>query len=362
MVCNQPIQHGLMKVQFIPGRNMKKGVVLRKQQAHLKCCSHEIQETSARKSCTLCGQKIAKGTLTVAFTHPQNQASTFRSAHPSCVLQACSGGEVKKEKQRKPTMRMYVLPDQERRSLEIFDATFKQKLFDENLTLPKLRALWGVLDTPQLILAFYGHKETHSPTRFLSNFYVVDPYTVKVNDEEFTVTSSEQHLMLLKASLFEDASTLREIALSTTPKDAKRLGRRVKNFNLKIWQANILRIAELVVYTKFKHANCTDIKVNQSPIVVPLKDIFLHGFRDDTIFAEFAATDLVWGTGVSISSKTIENVPADWTGTNVLGWALTKTLHRLRQEQSQPKQTARTTRKRGPDSELIADNNKQRKE
>lgn len=151
--------------------------------------------------------------------------------------------------------------------------------------------------------------------------------------------------------LFNDTTKSQEIARATNPRDAKQLGRKVKNFNLRTWQANLLRIAELVVYTKFKTAYWLDVKVGQVPLSRSLKDTFLQHFREDTIFAEFVASDRVWGTGISMSCKTIHDIPAEWTGTNVLGWALMKTMHRLRREHDD---NTNTPRKRGAQPALVA--------
>ena len=46
-----------------------------------------------------------------------------------------------------------------------------------------------------------------------------------------TFTTAEQYMMYMKAQIFGDAETAQKIKDSSTPAEAKTLGRQVKNFN-----------------------------------------------------------------------------------------------------------------------------------
>lgn len=49
--------------------------------------------------------------------------------------------------------------------------------------------------------------------------------------ENATFTTAEQYMMYMKAQIFGDAETAQKIKESSTPAEAKTLGRQVKNFN-----------------------------------------------------------------------------------------------------------------------------------
>ena len=50
-------------------------------------------------------------------------------------------------------------------------------------------------------------------------------------------------------------------------------------------------------------------------------------------FAEMTANDIIWGTGID-KNDTRAGDTKEWTGCNVLGWALTETARMLFQQQS----------------------------
>lgn len=63
--------------------------------------------------------------------------------------------------------------------------------------------------------------------------------------------TTEQYMMYHKAVLFEDFNTAQQIMLATTPRKQKALGRQVKNFDGKQWDAHRERIVENGNWNKF---------------------------------------------------------------------------------------------------------------
>ena len=69
-----------------------------------------------------------------------------------------------------------------------------------------------------------------------SNWYPAK-IKVKIDEVDRIFNNSEQYFMYLKAKKFDDAETAKRILENgSNPKEAKRLGRLVKNFNNEMWE------------------------------------------------------------------------------------------------------------------------------
>lgn len=139
----------------------------------------------------------------------------------------------------------------------------------------------------------------------LSNFHQFP----KQESSEFT--SSEQAYMFTKASFFGDTEIATKILKSTTPKEAKKLGRKVQNFNQQAWD-----------FVK-THAmdNALRMKANHCPEFV---DFLLSTGND--ILIEASPFDRIWGIGFDE-----ENALANqekW-GQNLLGKCLMELREKL---------------------------------
>jgi ribA/ribD-fused uncharacterized protein len=86
---------------------------------------------------------------------------------------------------------------------------------------------------------------------FLSQWYNSPFYT----DDDSTVIyrTAEQYMMHQKAVLFDDHEVAAQILKTTAPKEQKSLGRQVRGFTQKVWEANRERIVEEGSYFKFKY-------------------------------------------------------------------------------------------------------------
>ena len=152
------------------------------------------------------------------------------------------------------------------------------------------------------VIPFYGHKVTSDITvSCLSNWY---PAQFDVNGVHYTCT--EQYMMAEKARLFEDNVTLNKILDAKEPREMKKLGRLVKNFDKDTWDKHKEEIMYTGVYNKFKS--------NKS-----LKEFLLS--TGDSILVEASPRDRIWGVGMGLSNPNVYD-PNLWRGRNLLGIAL----------------------------------------
>lgn len=145
-------------------------------------------------------------------------------------------------------------------------------------------------------------------TNYFSNFHrcrFVDPNT----NVEFSTT--EQAFMWYKARFFNDTvsrEALEEFGLH--PREAKNLGRLVKNYNETQWEC--VRFGYMVYVNYLKFTQNQDVKAK-------LID------TDDKILAEASPNDLIWGIGLAENEEDyVLSDITNWTGRNLLGRALMK--------------------------------------
>lgn len=134
--------------------------------------------------------------------------------------------------------------------------------------------------------------------------------------DKIEYNSCEQYMMHQKALLFGDEDIAEQIMQETNPKEQKKFGRMIKNFDKSIWDKNCLAI----VY----EGNLAKFRQNSE-----LKEEMLNtGTR---IFVEASPLDTIWGIGMAEESLGIDD-PSYWQGLNLLGQALTLVKNQLRNE------------------------------
>ena len=138
-----------------------------------------------------------------------------------------------------------------------------------------------------------------------SNFY---PCKIVHHGHEFK--SSEQLFMYCKATFFGDDDTVKEILKAKTPKEAKRLGRQVKDFNDEAWAEVREMMMYTAVYQKFKQNEDLKRYLTNRLMV----------FRE---FVEGSPADRIWGVGIKWDDPRIED-KENWKGLNLLGKVLNK--------------------------------------
>jgi len=153
-------------------------------------------------------------------------------------------------------------------------------------------------------LFFWGHQPAINGTITKSCFsqWYVSPFSIK--DEYYT--TAEHWMMASKARLFKDDETLSKILKSSTPNEAKALGRKVRNFDEVLWKENARRLVTEGNVAKF----------GQNP---ELKAFLLS--TGDAVLVEASPYDRIWGIGLKATDERAKH-PATWQGQNLLGFAL----------------------------------------
>ena len=118
---------------------------------------------------------------------------------------------------------------------------------------------------------------------------------------------AEQYMMAKKALLFNDKESYINIMEAEHPRDQQKIGRKIKNFNQKIWDANCQSIVYQGNYFKFSQNK-------------ELLDILLS--TGDTTLVEASSYDKIWGVGISENVALILD-KKNWKGQNLLGYILT---------------------------------------
>lgn len=129
------------------------------------------------------------------------------------------------------------------------------------------------------------------------------PAKFTVNGIEYSC--AEQFMMAEKARLF-DPTVVPKIMASNSPREQKRLGRIVQNYNEQVWQTNRFNIVCQGSYAKFSQND-------------DLKSILLA--TGDDILVEASPYDKIWGVGLPIKHPDLQD-PTKWKGLNLLGQAL----------------------------------------
>lgn len=118
--------------------------------------------------------------------------------------------------------------------------------------------------------------------------------------------TAEHFMMAQKALLFEDHETFHEILVASTPKEAKRLGRTIKNFDSETWKKE----RSFIVL----RGNLAKFGQNEQ-----LEEYLLDTL--DYILVEASPYDSIWGVGLAEEDTRIQDVK-NWKGLNLLGFAL----------------------------------------
>lgn len=101
--------------------------------------------------------------------------------------------------------------------------------------------------------SIFFFREHEHPYGFLSQWFDA-PFTAPAPDstaEHVTFSTTEQYMMYQKAILFKDTGVADQIMLATTPKEHKRLGRKVENFDGHTWDVHREQIVEEGNWHKF---------------------------------------------------------------------------------------------------------------
>lgn len=178
-----------------------------------------------------------------------------------------------------------------------------------SLEKPKRKLRKGGEREPEPIL-FFGADESKGQYRNLSND---SAHPIDIDGEKFPTV--EHYFQAMKAKEFKDDEIYNKIVKSKTPKAAKALGMKVKNFITEVWDDKRDQIMSKGIHSKF----------SQHP---ELRHELLE--TGDKIIGEANPRDTYWGIGTSMDSDKAK-VPSKWRGQNKLG----KMLMELRTQYTQ---------------------------
>lgn len=128
---------------------------------------------------------------------------------------------------------------------------------------------------------------------------------------------AEQFMMAAKAVIMGDNETADKIIAEKNPAKHKDLGRQIKNFDSELWNKHKFMIVFFGNYFKFSQNG-------------PLRE-FLLSFPKETIFAEAAPWDKIWGIGLGPDDPRALDI-MQWQGENLLGEAIGLTHYALRND------------------------------
>ncbi|MBX2842695.1 MAG: NADAR family protein [Flammeovirgaceae bacterium] len=161
-------------------------------------------------------------------------------------------------------------------------------------------------------LFFWGYRPSKDGQVSKSCFSQWWEEAFEVNNIKYK--TAEHWMMAKKAELFQDLKIFEQIIQSQTPGEAKKLGRKVKNFDEQVWLGKRYDIVKEGNLYKFsQHASLKSFLIN----------------TNDRVLVEASPVDSIWGIGLSKESKEIEN-PHTWRGLNLLGFALMEVRDLLR--------------------------------
>ncbi len=165
---------------------------------------------------------------------------------------------------------------------------------------------------------FWGHqpsKDGKVGKSCLSQWWMEDFY-----DWEQNYLYMEQYMMAAKAELFQDEEIKKQILNSSDQREIKTLGRKVGNFDQKVW--------DHVKYSIVLNGNWKKFSQNRE-----LREFLLS--TGDSVLVEASPYDRIWGIQLSADAPEAQN-PFHWRGENLLGFALMEVrdeLYRVRKNE-----------------------------
>ena len=133
----------------------------------------------------------------------------------------------------------------------------------------------------------------------------------KFTHKGYEYNCGEQMMMHQKALLFEDYAVAAAIMIYTDPKDIKKLGRQVKNFNQELWDKNKYTIVKAGLTARFLQDD------------IAREELLKH---TGETFVEASPFDRIWGIGFT-KEEALDNL-SNW-GENLLGKILTEISQEL---------------------------------
>lgn len=165
---------------------------------------------------------------------------------------------------------------------------------------------------PVEFLFFWGHKPSNDGS--IIKTCMSQWWPVTFEEEGIIYKTAEHYMMVGKAKVFNDQEMIAKIIASETPKEAKALGRQVKNFDPATWDKHKIQVVIRANVLKFSQN-------------AELKAFLLN--TGNTVIVEASPRDVIWGIGMGAHNpKSLD--PNTWRGRNLLGFALMEARDELR--------------------------------
>ena len=143
-----------------------------------------------------------------------------------------------------------------------------------------------------------------------SNWHPAE-FDIEVNDTMCHFHNTEQYFMYMKAIVFGDEDIAKQILEDGDPKKVKALGRKVQNYDERVWNEKRYQI--------MLKANVAKFSQNEN-----LKQLLLSPAYEGHGFVEASPYDKVWGVRMYESNPDIDD-ETKWKGLNLLGKVLDET-------------------------------------
>ena len=134
-----------------------------------------------------------------------------------------------------------------------------------------------------------------------------------IQEDGVKYSSAEQYMMAKKAELFKDLSIKEEILKYSNPNKIKKLGRKISNFNEKIWDDNKIEIVTQGNFLKFSQNK-------------ELNDLLI--MDKELIIVEASPVDKIWGIGLHFDDNLVLE-EKNWNGENLLGICIMKARKKI---------------------------------
>ncbi len=169
--------------------------------------------------------------------------------------------------------------------------------------LEQLQAAWEAGERAPFLF-FWGHQP--DPKGKITKSVFSQWWEAEFEAEGVKYASCEHYMMAGKARVFGDAEALAEILAAKTPAEAKKLGRKVRNFDTATWDAHKYGIVCAGNWWKFSQQR-------------ELGEFLLR--TRPQVLVEASPFDAIWGIGLKGEDERAQN-PQTWRGKNLLGFAL----------------------------------------
>jgi len=223
-----------------------------------------------------------------------NRTFVFKRMKGAVLAEAKAEIEEKKEEESEKNEEEKKVEETEKKEEETEKKVEESEKKEEK---PKRRKLIKGEPEPEPIL-FFGADESKGPHRNLSN---MSAHPIEIEGVKYPTV--EHYFQAMKAKEFEDQEVFDKIVKSKTPKAAKALGKKVKNFVTEVWDAKRDAIMETGLRAKFV----------QHPEL--RKELMA---TEDKLIGEADPRDTYWGIGTSMDLEK-SKTPSKWRGQNKLG-------------------------------------------